>query len=86
MMLALALAVIGLYGVLSRFVTRRRHEIAIQMALGVQPVRVLITIAKEGMQFIATGILFGLASVWALTGLVQTLLFTAWAQWTGICS
>jgi predicted permease len=74
-MLALVLAIVGLYGVLSRFVTRRRHEIAIRMALGAQPVRVLTTIAKEGMRLIATGILFGLVSVWGLTRLVKTLLY-----------
>jgi hypothetical protein len=73
--LALVLAVVGLYGVLSRLVARRTHEIGIRTALGAPRVHVLTMIAKHGMRLTAIGIIFGLASVWCLTRLVQTLLY-----------
>jgi putative ABC transport system permease protein len=73
--LALVLAVGGLYGVLSRLVARRTHEIGIRTALGASPLHVVTMIAKHGMQLTAIGIILGLASVWGLTRLMQTLLY-----------
>jgi putative ABC transport system permease protein len=73
--LALVLSVVGLYGVLSRLVARRTHEIGIRTALGAPRVHVLTMIAKHGMQLTAVGIILGLASVWGLTRLVQALLY-----------
>jgi putative ABC transport system permease protein len=73
--LALVLAIVGLYRVLSRLVTRRTHEIGIRMALGATQRHVLTMIAKQGLGLTATGIIFGLASVWGLTRLVKALLY-----------
>ena len=73
--LALVLAVVGLYGVLSRLVARRTHEIGIRMALGATRGQVVRMVAKQGLRLTVTGIIFGLASVWGLTRLVQALLY-----------
>jgi hypothetical protein len=73
--LALVLAVVGLYGVLSRLVARRTHEIGIRTALGAPRVHVLTMIAKQGMQLTVVGILLGLASVWGLMRLMEALLY-----------
>jgi putative ABC transport system permease protein len=73
--LALVLAVVGLYGVLSRLVARRTHEIGIRTALGASPAHVLTMIAKHAVRLTAIGILLGLGSVWGLTRFVQALLY-----------
>jgi hypothetical protein len=66
-LLDLVLAVVGLYCVFSRLVTRRAHEIGIQMALAATPVQVLAMVARQGRRLTTTGIIFGLASGWGLT-------------------
>ena len=73
--LALVLAVVGLYGVLSRLVARRTHEIGIRMALGAQHARLLVTITQQGALLTVTGIMLGLASVWGLTRFLKALLY-----------
>jgi putative ABC transport system permease protein len=73
--LALVLAVVGLYGVLSRLVARRTHEIGIRIAVGATRGHVVTMVAKRGLRLTVTGIIFGLASVWGLTRLVQALLY-----------
>jgi hypothetical protein len=73
--LALVLAVVGLYGVLSRLVARRTREIGIRMALGAPQANVLFTIARQGMALSSIGIMLGLASVWGLTRLLKALLY-----------
>jgi predicted permease len=73
--LALVLAVVGLYGVLSRLVARRTHEIGIRIALGATRGHVVTMITKQGLGLTVTGIMFGLASVWGLTPLVRALLY-----------
>ena len=73
--LALVLAVVGLYGVLSRLVARRTHEIGIRIAVGATWGHVVTMFAKQGLRLTITGIIFGLASVWGLTRLVQALLY-----------
>jgi len=74
-MLALVLAVVGLYGVLSRLVARRTHEIGIWIALGATRGHVVRMVAKQGLRLTVTGIIFGLASVWGLTRLLRALLY-----------
>ena len=73
--LALVLAVVGLYGVLSRLVARRTHEIGIRIALGATRGHVLSMVAKQGLRLTITGIIFGLASAWGLTRLLRALLY-----------
>src|SRR5579872_4159629 len=73
--LALLLAVVGLYGVLSRLVARRTHEIGIRIALGATRGDVVRMVAKQGLRLTLTGIIFGLASVWGLSRVLRALLY-----------
>jgi ABC-type antimicrobial peptide transport system permease subunit len=73
--LALLLAMIGLYGVMSYNVTRRRNEIGIRMALGAEPARVLRMVMREVGLLIAVGLALGLAVALATTRLVATFLY-----------
>ncbi|HKQ75460.1 MAG TPA: ABC transporter permease [Blastocatellia bacterium] len=74
--LALALAVIGVYGVTSYAVTQSAKEIGIRLALGAQTRDVLKLVVGQGMVLTALGVGAGLASAFALTRLMTTLLFS----------
>ena len=74
-LLALLLACIGLYGVLSYSVARRRNEIGIRMALGASTLDVLKLVLRNGMTLTLIGLGIGVAGSLALTRLVTTLLF-----------
>jgi len=73
--LALLLAMIGLYGVMSYIVTRRRTEIGIRMALGAEPARVLRMVMGEVGLLIGAGLALGLAVSLATTKLVASFLY-----------
>jgi len=73
--LALILAAIGTYGVLSYMVTERRREIGIRIALGATRSHVLTQIMKQGLQVTALGVTIGLAGALALNRLIASLLF-----------
>jgi putative ABC transport system permease protein len=73
--LAVLLAVVGIYGVMSYTVTQRTNEIGIRMALGAQTRNVLWLIFKQGMALALTGIAIGLVGARALTGLLEKILF-----------
>ena len=69
--IASALAVVGLYGVLSYLVARRTHEIGIRMAMGANRGQVLGLIVRRGVALAAIGIVIGLAAALSASRLVQ---------------
>ena len=73
--LALLLATIGLYGVMSYNVARRRNEIGIRMALGAEQTRVLSMVLHEVAILIGTGLAIGIAVALASTRLLESFLF-----------
>jgi predicted permease len=74
-LLALLLASIGLYGVMSYDVARRTQEIGIRMALGANATRVVRLVLRETLGWVALGAAFGLGAALAVTRWVESLLF-----------
>ncbi len=73
--LALLLAAAGIFGVMSYAVTQRTHEIGIRLALGAQRSQILRLIFGEGMRLVALGAIVGIALVFAVARLLNTLLY-----------
>jgi predicted permease len=71
---ALLLAAMGLFGVVSGSVTRRRRELAVRMALGADPRRVLRLVLSEGAVLVGIGVLIGAPGVYAAGGLIRGVL------------
>jgi ABC-type antimicrobial peptide transport system permease subunit len=74
-LLALSLAAIGLYGVLSYAVTERTREMGIRLALGAQPHDLIELVVGQGMILTLIGLVIGVGAAFALTRLIEKLLF-----------
>jgi predicted permease len=74
-MLALALACVGLYGIMSFGVSRRTNEIGVRIALGARRSDVLDLIVRQGLQLTILGVIFGVAAAWALTRFLTSFLY-----------
>ncbi len=73
--LALVLAVVGIYGVVSYAVAHRTHEIGVRMALGAQRTNVLGMVIRQGMAISAGGVIAGVLGAVAATRLLSSWLY-----------
>jgi putative ABC transport system permease protein len=73
---ALAMAAVGIYGVISHSVSLRTHEIGVRMALGAKPRDVLLMVVAQGLQLALIGLAIGLAIAFGLTRVMASLLFS----------
>ncbi len=87
--LALVLAAIGIYGLMSFSVSQRTHEIGIRLAMGARSGDVFKLVVGEGMALALAGLALGLAVAWAITRYLSSMLFgvTTTDPWTfaGVC-
>lgn len=72
---AVTLAAVGLYGVVSHGVTERTHEIGVRMALGADPAHVLRLIVGQGLVTLGAGLVLGVTAAVALSRTIESLLF-----------
>ena len=73
--IALLLAVVGLYGLLSFLVTQRTHELGIRVALGAHRGDITGMVMSQGLRLVLAGLILGLGGAWVLTRFLVALLF-----------
>ena len=74
-LLAMTLASIGLYGVMSYTVTQRARELGVRLALGADPRQVLGLVLRQGLRLALTGVAIGLVAAFAVTRVMKNMLF-----------
>ena len=74
-LLALLLAMIGLYGTMAYSVTRKTHEIGIRMALGARPANVLSMVLRQGLVLSLVGVVLGVIAALGVTHLIASMIF-----------
>jgi ABC-type antimicrobial peptide transport system permease subunit len=77
---SMALAVVGIYGVIAYGVQQRRREIGIRLALGASVRRVMTMILSDGLRLVGVGVVLGLVGALTLTRVLSTLLFAVSAR------
>ncbi len=83
-LVALALACVGIYSVVSYSVEQRTREMGIRLALGAAPLSILRMVLREGLYLAGSGIAAGLLAAAALTRYLSTLLYTVRPTDTGV--
>jgi putative ABC transport system permease protein len=73
--IAVALAAVGIYGVMSYSVSRRTHEIGIRVALGADPSAVMRDVVRSGIALAGSGAVAGLVLAFGLTGMMRSILY-----------
>jgi putative ABC transport system permease protein len=73
--IALVLAAIGIYGLLSELVAQRRSEIGVRVALGAEPRSIVGLVTAGALRAVAIGIVLGLAGAWAASQLLRQFAF-----------
>jgi len=73
--LAVALAVVGLYAVVSYSVAERIHEMGLRLALGARPANLVALVLGEGLRLVMLGLAIGIGAALVLTRFLETLLF-----------
>jgi ABC-type antimicrobial peptide transport system permease subunit len=74
-LLALAIAAVGLYGVMAYAVSQRTHEIGVRVALGATAPRIVRLLARHGLQLGVMGAVLGIGGALLLTGVLRQILF-----------
>jgi ABC-type antimicrobial peptide transport system permease subunit len=73
--LVLALAAIGIYGLLAYWVTRRTQEIGVRLALGAARSGVMRLVLGDAVRMLAIGVVIGVPAAWGLTRFISSMLF-----------
>ena len=74
-LLAISLAIVGIYGLMSFTVSQKSHEVGIRMALGAQKRNVVALFVRQTASIVALGVVFGLVMAWMSSRVLTSLLF-----------